>query len=519
MELAENTDSQLGSIPAVSGGVLWGDDVNKKFYLYGGEWNEDYPSEPYHLLSYDILYDKWWDLGTPKMNPPPQIASYGAGVGVSQTGMGYYLGGWISNASMNGWTQPRTMSSSFYQYDYGDDSFTQKTSPDDNKTRAEGAMVWIPAGDPRGLLVYLGGVVSNSSNGTVEPQPLDKIFVFDASGDMWSTQTATGEIPQNRRKFCMDVAWAPDKSSFNIYLWGGLSVPPPVVNTTSFNDVYILTLPSFVWVKASPPGHGNDTFTRGHYSASCNMVKSMSQMLVIGGTYPYPDVGCDIDKDSWAQHDFWTGTWHNQGDNTTYWALFNPNYTDNVVPSDVYKTIGGNRYGGATQTSPKGGFDPGNDPLQVLLGRKPTIPPRSPTREIASPTNTPSPTSTPTPTPVPSPGLSGGAIAGIVIGSLAGVALLLSVWFIIGRRVVRRRKERRQSVMTQDARLYSVSSTAAPPSMTTSIEPSGYLASRWSRPGSPQEPSELPSMQDGRPRDTVGSMSELPPRGENGVKP
>lgn len=168
------------------------------------------------MLSYDILYDKWWDLGPPDIDPLPEIASYGAGVGVSQTGMGYYLGGWISNASMNGWTQPPKMSSNFYQYDYEQDSFTQNISPDDNKTRAEGAMVWIPAGDPRGLLVYLGGVVSNSSNGTVEPQPLDKIFVFDASADMWYTQTATGEIPQNRRRFCMDVAWAPDKSSFNM---------------------------------------------------------------------------------------------------------------------------------------------------------------------------------------------------------------------------------------------------------------------------------------------------------------
>ncbi|KID89712.1 Galactose oxidase/kelch, beta-propeller [Metarhizium guizhouense ARSEF 977] len=455
------------------------------------------------------------------MNPPPEIASYGAGVGVSQTGMGYYLGGWISNASMSGWTQRRTMSSNFYQYDYEADKFTEKTIPgDDNKTRAEGAMVWIPAGDTKGLLVYMGGVVSNSSNGTVEPQPLDKIFVFDASADIWSTQTATGEIPQNRRQFCMDVAWAPDKSSFNIYLWGGLSVPPPVVNTTAFNDVYILTLPSFIWVKSEPQDHKNGSFPRGHYSASCNMVKSMSQMLIIGGNYPYPDVGCDIDDGSWAQHGFWTGTLHNEGDNKKHWALFQPNYTDNVVPSDVYNAVGGNRYGTATQTSPKGGYDPRNTYLETLMGWREPKETRQATRNITSPTIPPTPPPTlPTPPSVSGPSLSGGAIAGIVIGSLAGAALLLFAWFIIGRRVVRRRKERRQSVMTQDARLYSVSSTAAPPSMTTSMEPSGYVVSRWSRPGSPQEPSELPSMQDGRTRDAVGSVSELPPGGENGVKP
>lgn len=129
--------------------------------------------------------------------------------------MGYYYGGWISNASMSGWTQPRTMSSSFYTYAYDTDIFTQAASPDKNP-RAEGAMVWIPAGDALGLLVYMGGIVIPRGNDTAAPQPFDEIFVFDASSNSWSTQTATGEIPQNRRQFCIDVAWAPDKSSFNM---------------------------------------------------------------------------------------------------------------------------------------------------------------------------------------------------------------------------------------------------------------------------------------------------------------
>ncbi|KAG8422309.1 hypothetical protein J3459_010463 [Metarhizium acridum] len=501
-------------IPTVSGGALWGDDVNKRFYLYGGDWNTGYAREPYRLLSYDILYDTWDDFGAPSINPPPEIASYGAGVGVSETGNGYYYGGWVSNASMSGWSESRTMSSNFYSYAYETGTFTQAAGPDNN-TRAEGAMVWIPAGDTQGLLVYMGGVVSNSGSGTVAPQPFDKIFVFDATGNSWSTQAATGVIPQNRRQFCMDVAWAPDRSSYNIYLWGGLSVPPPLVNATSFNDIYILTLPSFTWVKAYPDHHGNATLppAYGHYSASCNMVKSMSQLFVIGGTYTDTNA-CDLAVDAWAQHNFWTGTYHNQGDNKTYWALFDPNVTDNVVPIDVYGVVGGDRSGGATLTSPKGGFDPGNKPLQDLMARKPTISSRSPTRHVASPTGTP------TPPPVPGPTLSAGAIAGIVVGSVAGVSLLLFGWFLVGRMVVRRRRERRQSKMTQDARLYSVSSTAAPPSMATSIEPSSYVASRWSRPGSPQEPSELPSQPNGHARGVLGAVSELPPTGgEDGIKP
>jgi len=37
------------------------------------------------------------------------------------------------------------------------------------------------------------------------------------------------------------ATWADDHSSYSIYLYGGLSPP----NGTAFDDVYILTLPSF----------------------------------------------------------------------------------------------------------------------------------------------------------------------------------------------------------------------------------------------------------------------------------
>ncbi|KAK2686234.1 hypothetical protein QWA68_014713, partial [Fusarium oxysporum] len=488
----------LYSIPTVSGGVLWGDDVNKRFYLYGGDWNIGYAKMPYHLLSYDILNDQWEDFGTPNINPPPEIASYGAGIGVSETGMGYYYGGWVSNASMSGWAQPRKMSSYLYTYDYDKGDFTQQAGPDD-KSRAEGTMIWIPAGDPQGLLVYMGGIVSPHNNSTTAPQPFDEIFVYDATGNSWSTQTATGEIPQSRRQFCVDVAWAPDNSSFNIYLWGGLSVPPPVVNTTSFNDVYILTLPSFIWVKAFPNHHGNATLSPeyGHYSASCNMVKSMSQMLVIGGTYPDTD-NCDLAYNIWAQHNFWTGTLHNEGDNKTYWAQYEPNVTSNVVPVDVYSVVGGNKEGHATLKGPKDGFDSGNSLLQTLMARRPSIAQRTPTRQLTPPTNSPGPVSS------GSGRLSTGAIVGIAIGSAVGLALVLLIWFYIGRRVIRRRNERRQSEMMQPSHSI-LSSTVGAPSIASPQESVGP----WG--GSPQlvmhpSPSELPTQQD-RDMDVI---SELP---------
>ncbi|KAJ0144351.1 Lignostilbene-alpha,beta-dioxygenase isozyme III [Fusarium oxysporum f. sp. albedinis] len=475
--------SKNESIPSVNGGILWGDSVNKRFYLYGGEWNNGFSQEPYSLLSYDIIYDKWDDFGTPDITPPPKIASYGAGVGVSETGIGYYLGGWISNASMSGWTDDRTMSSNFYTYSYDSEKFTQAASLS-KQPRAEGGMVWIPAGDSLGLLVYLGGIVDPFGNNTEAPQAFDEVFVFDAKGNSWSTQKTTGEIPQNRRQFCVDVAWAPDKSSFNIYLWGGLSVQPPVVNATSFNDIYILTLPSFIWVKAYPHHHGNATLPPeyDHYSASCNMVKHMSQLFRM------------------------------------MLAIYNPNITENVVPADVYNVTGGNKKGGAKLAAPKDGFDEGNKPLQDLLGRRPEIAERSPTRSIHSTTGTSTASPKPTETSNPDSKLSTGAIVGIAIGGAAGVALLLFVWFCVGKKINRRREERRQSSMTQNQYQGNGGNLIHPPSTVSPLAATGYWG-HGSEPVSPHHmsphqsisvsqgpPTELPAEQHG----DVHGVSELP---------
>lgn len=79
--------SKNESIPQVSGGVLWADDVNKRFYLYGGAIND--ASErlnSFELWSYDVLHDSWDSFGPSSIGI--QRLAYGAGVGVSRTGTG-----------------------------------------------------------------------------------------------------------------------------------------------------------------------------------------------------------------------------------------------------------------------------------------------------------------------------------------------------------------------------------------------------------------------------------------------
>ncbi len=122
---------------------------------------------------------------------------------------------------------------------------------------------------------------------------------------------------------------------------------------------------------------------------------------------------------------------------------------------------------GATKLAPDGGYDTPNGILQTLLTRKPTFAVRTPTRSVPSPTDTPAP-----PNSLPT-----GAIVGIAIGCAVGVGLIICVWFIIGRRVRRRRDERRTQRRYSEMghpHAYQPSIASQQPVLSPPISYSGY---------------------------------------------
>lgn len=203
--------SKNATIPSVNGGTLWADDVNKKFYLFGGEYYQTPPSA-LALYAYDTLYDEWDIIN----NPPPSLygVSYGAGVSVSELGQAFYYGGWMSNSSVPGWTGHRTASTGLINYDMDSNQWNNITGPD-KVGRAEGVMVYIPVSDG-GMLVYFGGL-QDQGNGTTIGQPMSDIFVYDIASSKWYHQNASGTVPEMRARFCAGAAWAPDFSSYNVY--------------------------------------------------------------------------------------------------------------------------------------------------------------------------------------------------------------------------------------------------------------------------------------------------------------
>jgi hypothetical protein len=161
-----------------------------------------------------------------------------------------------------------------------------------------------------------------------------KIHIYDVNSGKWYTQTATGDVPLARRQFCAGVTWPDDKSSFNIYLYGGYGFGNP----PAFDDVYILSLPSFTWVKGYPLG-GGDSNQFGHGGCSANVVNS-NEMMIIGGWYSNTTFGDCDQPDAQGQHNMVLGNNTGKIDNGI-WDKYDPKATAYAVPALVVAAIGG----------------------------------------------------------------------------------------------------------------------------------------------------------------------------------
>lgn len=146
--------SKNATIPSVSGGILWTDNVNQVFYLYGGE----YPLVPerFALWAYDVPLSQWTLTSQAASSSQVLRVAWGAGTTVEGRAEGYYYGGYLNNSTTPGWNGPSMATSSLVKYDMVANTFTNSTGPDTTR-RAEGVMVTIPASS-RGLLLYFGGV-------------------------------------------------------------------------------------------------------------------------------------------------------------------------------------------------------------------------------------------------------------------------------------------------------------------------------------------------------------------------
>lgn len=115
---------------------------------------------------------------------------------------------------------------------------------------------------------------------------------------------------------------APDNSSHEIYLYGGKG------ETQLFDDVYVLSVPAFTWVKIT---QGNSP----RYGHTCHLV-GRSQMVTVGGANSDNlTAWCDWESRGLAILDL------NKPRGSGWGSVFNANAKDYQVSEAIYAVIGG----------------------------------------------------------------------------------------------------------------------------------------------------------------------------------
>lgn len=230
--------------------------------------------------------------------------------------------------------------------------------------RASASGVFLPLGK-NGVLVFVGGVThpefASRRHKSDNPAALQSdseafiktIDVYDIGNNKWYNQeTSSTESPPVTAQGCAVAQHASDFSSFNIYYYGGYTAEDQQNNFS--DDVWVLTLPSFKWIKAN-------SGTEAHARAGHKCVAPYpDQMMVFGGFTPKLGTGSDCLQGGVIQLLNLTSVEWIDSYSPAVFAEYG-------VPKVVQEEIGGDFWGGATADSPAASGGWSDSGLQTLF--------------------------------------------------------------------------------------------------------------------------------------------------------
>jgi hypothetical protein len=368
-------------------------DTGKTFYVYGGGNSvlvarPDPDNDIWAFKADGQGGGAWSSAGTV---PSSLIRTSAALVSKIGNGIGYSIGGNGPSGAVQGMVEYNMKSQSWTN--------SSTTALSTNGTAVDGQLIYSSVFGEEGILIALDG--ADGTTGEISTlSDFSTIKIYDVKSGNWYDQATSGIPPDARVTFCA-VASHSD-SSMEIFIHGGFSG----FTTLAYDDVWVLSLPSFSWYKADyTPGIGRTLHT-------CDVANG--NMIVIGGT---------SNDDSWITGNDVTGTQSYKDPwpwgigvfdmSRMEWASeFNPNLGPYTTPVMVAAGIAAN------------GSEPaswGSDDLKKVFSH--TIL----TQSSSSPSGSSS-SSTSTST---SSTLSTGAIAGIAIGAVALLLLgVLGLFFL-----------------------------------------------------------------------------------------
>ncbi|KAL3427982.1 cell wall anchored protein [Phlyctema vagabunda] len=443
--------------PAVSMGYLW--HSYDSLFLYGGEFSDN-PSQspvPVSTWEYDLKSSTWIEHSSPQTSAgnfsdgggkAVQRSAEGAGLSIPELGKSYYFGGHLDLYTTPGWSNQiaRVYLKSLLEFTHpgyintGVDSLGTTAAAGDGGVyrnitegglqddaafteRADGVLVYIPGWADEGMIIGLAGGTNTTFT------EMNIIDIYDISTSTWYKQSTSGESPPIRVNPCAVVAAAADGSSFNVYLYGGQNLIP-FGEQIQYDDMWILTIPSFTWIQVDLDGQSQPPARAGH---TCNLWDS--QMIVVGGY-----VGTDISCDSPGVYVFntsslqWTNSFTPSSESLTGGSFSEVDQGSDIlrgsvgyeVPAAVQSIIGGSAEGGASATTPAAGsatvgpLATGRPPTFTVTQSGQTVT-HTGTQSTATATTTPN-----SPNTSQASKKQGPNIGAIVAGTIAGVLAILA---------------------------------------------------------------------------------------------
>ncbi|KAF3403315.1 putative carboxymethylenebutenolidase [Talaromyces pinophilus] len=405
------------------------------------------------ILGYEAYKDsssiEGWKPGFEQKSTNDSVTRYvtnGAGVSVPSENRGFYFSGMrgpVGDLIQGGDGSTYTTATSLITVNMttmGNESWQNSSLPVNIPARANAEIVWLPVSES-GILVVIGGVInpeilspsrsltdddikaSETTHAQTQTSPtfMRELPIYDVASQNWYLQATTGNIPPQLTMFCSVMAPASD-GTFNIYIYGGYDGIS--AGTTPSDDVYILSVPSFTWVKAysGQSSHGRS----GH---KCIKVYP-DKMFVLGGIYKNDPSIC---LDGGFLQVFNLNTLEFQDS-------YDPNNWSNyTVPSIVTDQIGGNTTGGTKVLSPSSWSDGSLSSIFAQTYTKPIAtyyPYTSATVTPAQATTTPN--SAVGTHATSSGGMKSGLKTTVVVSICIGVTCIsLIIWLL--RRLVRHR--------------------------------------------------------------------------------
>ncbi len=415
---------------------------------------------------YNLPAGKNDDLGIPNTGYQPQDSNFpagvtnGAGANAPSENLGFYFGGlYNQNGSKYDYFDPPTDEANFLVKVKMDDLTFADWSiidPPDSPTipwRTEGALVWVPTSS-QGILIAIGGVVKpadlNFYIGRDEANTsmtfLKEFPVFDIGTNTWSLQPLNTGSPfpdKPLAQFCTVVASAKDGSHHEIFVYGGWDSN----NDTHPNtDVWILTVPSFTWIKADSVGREGDP-RQGHVCVS----PYPDQMIAIGGTDKSENpLTTNRSVDVYNLNTLnWTG-------------VYDPDVHDDYKPHQtVLNVISSTPTASGMTSDIASWFDNKYDTSKIEFF--------GPYKKQTTSSSNPNNSTAPTPTPPPHSDRGWVVPVAATVSTVGGLALLGFLFFICCRKRIaeRRRQDRETSEVSGQRKnfiipwIFSTSSAAA----------------------------------------------------------